>query len=385
MAFADSHPHTSDDPITTDETSNESIVFDAAGNYYVGHADGNQDVQKFSPTDTPLATYDVEVEERGSDWIDLAADQKTLFYTSEGSTIKRFDVSTNTQLPDFATDLTQTFALRLLPPGDGSNGLLVANTVDIKRLDSNGEVVQTYDAPDENFWFALNLDPNGTSFWSARHSSGNFYRFNIATGDIELGPIDSGEGDSIAGLCLKGEPTAATPPEEPPPSESTEDHAVGFVGPEGGSVSTTGPATKDNPHTTKVTIPPGFPGTVTINETDERESVDDVSAAQAPACIPSRPYTCLVSDITTTQTTTRKKPMIFRFTLDKTVVNVRLRRLRVEHDGRIIPRCDDEDSVKIGYQLEQGQESCHAKTVRVRNRDVRLLVLSIINGRWRFR
>jgi hypothetical protein len=36
-------------------------------------------------------------------------------------------------------------ALRLLPPGDGTGGLLVADRNNIKRLDGNGIVVQTYD------------------------------------------------------------------------------------------------------------------------------------------------------------------------------------------------------------------------------------------------
>jgi hypothetical protein len=142
--------------------------------------------------------------------VELSADQSTIFYTSEGSTIRRFDTATSTQLPDFSTALNESFALRLLPPGDGSGGLLVANFADVKRLDASGAVVQSYDAPGEDSWFALNLDPNGTSFWSAGIFSGNVYRFNIASGAIEVGPISTGS--SVAGLCLKGEPTAGTPP-----------------------------------------------------------------------------------------------------------------------------------------------------------------------------
>jgi len=146
---------------------------------------------------------------RGTDWVELSKDQSTIFYTSEGSTIRRFDTATSTQLPDFSTALNESFALRLLPPGDGSGGLLVANFADVKRLDASGAVVQSYDAPGEDSWFALNLDPNGTSFWSAGIFSGNLYRFNIASGAIEVGPISTGT--SVAGLCLKGEPTAGTP------------------------------------------------------------------------------------------------------------------------------------------------------------------------------
>ena len=65
--------------------SPESIVFDRAGNSYVGAVNGDNGVRKFDPQGIPLARYNVATEARGSDWVDLAADQCTLFYTSEGS------------------------------------------------------------------------------------------------------------------------------------------------------------------------------------------------------------------------------------------------------------------------------------------------------------
>ncbi|HEX2090103.1 MAG TPA: hypothetical protein VHI54_09310 [Actinomycetota bacterium] len=193
--------------------------------------------------------------------------------------------------------------------------------------------------------------------------------------------------------------TPTTPPTFSGPASaattSTPDHACGVVDAEGGSVQTDPPATEDNPHWTKVTIPPGFPGTVDILETEEFVG-GDVAIAQVPApgCDPSAGrYTCLSVDITTTQTTTRKKPMLFRFTFDKSTVPAgkRLSRIRVYHfpnpqsEPVRVPRCDDEDSAKIGYELEQGQQSCHAKTTRLANRDIRILVLSTINGRWKAR
>ncbi|PYR53441.1 MAG: hypothetical protein DMF91_28300 [Acidobacteria bacterium] len=105
------------------------------------------------------------------------------------------------------------FAVRLLPPGDGSGGLLVADYANIKRLDALGNVVATYDVPGEpgeNSWFALNLDPNGTSFWSGGLESSNFYRFSILTGAIEVGPINTGApGGTMGGICLKSEPTGS--------------------------------------------------------------------------------------------------------------------------------------------------------------------------------
>jgi uncharacterized repeat protein (TIGR01451 family) len=215
VVYEDAHPHAIADIIDAGAISpggrTESIVFAANGDFYIGHPDGNQDIHRYNAAGEFQQSYDVAIENRGSDWIDLAADQKTMFYTSEGREIKRYDVSGGgVQLPDFATVPWPTvYALRLLPPGDGSGGLIVANTLDIRRLDGSGAVVQIYDAPGEDRWFAMNLDPNGTSFWSGGlGGTGNLYRFNIATGAVEVGPIFIGAGMNVEGICVKGELTA---------------------------------------------------------------------------------------------------------------------------------------------------------------------------------
>src|SRR3989442_3278455 len=167
------HPHDIVQTIDTGATSpggaSESIVFDAAGNFYVGQAGGNHLIHKYDASGALQTTFNATIDQMGTDWIDLAADQKTMFYTSEGRKILRCDVSgTGTQLTAFV-DLTASetpetfFALRLLPPGDGSGGLLVADRVNIKRLNAAGTVVLTYDAAGEDGWFALALDPNGKS------------------------------------------------------------------------------------------------------------------------------------------------------------------------------------------------------------------------------
>lgn len=212
-------PHSVLQTIDTGATSpgghSESVVFDGSGNFYVGHADGNRFVHKYDAAGVFQATFAPATENRGTDWIDLASDQKTLWYTSEGRKIKRFDVSgEGAQLPDFVDlrtlELSGTlYTLRLLPPGDSSSDLLVADSADIKRLNSAASVIQTYGATGENTWFALSLDPNGTSFWAAAFGTNNFYRFNIRTGAIELGPINTGTGTNLFGLCVNGGYSAA--------------------------------------------------------------------------------------------------------------------------------------------------------------------------------
>jgi outer membrane protein assembly factor BamB len=186
--------------------SPESIVFDVKQNVYVGAVDGDNDIRKFDIAGNLLVQYDVATEDRGSDWMDLAADQCTMFYTS--ISVKRYNVCTSTQLPDFASGLHGTaYAMRIVPDG----GLLVADSVDIHRLDSSGAIVRTYDAPDEDCWFALNRDPDGKAFWSGGVCTGNFYKFDIATGNILLGPVRAcTEPGCLGGLAVFGELTEAT-------------------------------------------------------------------------------------------------------------------------------------------------------------------------------
>jgi sugar lactone lactonase YvrE len=213
VVFDDEAQHDILQTVHSGETSprghSSALVFDADGNLFVGHPDGNHLIHKYNDTGMLLEAFEVAVEERGTSGIDLAADQRTLFYTSEGRMIQRFDTAANTQLEDFAELPGEgpAFALRLLPPGDGSGGLLVADEAQIKRLDGNGQVVQTYDAAGQDAWFALNLDPNGTSFWAADSETDQLYRFHIATGAIEQ-QFRAGPGNTIFGVCLKGELTA---------------------------------------------------------------------------------------------------------------------------------------------------------------------------------
>ena len=83
----------------------ESIAIDLNQNVYVGQAGasggGNQPILKFDSQGNLVESLAVEVGPRGTDWIDLAADQRTIYYTSEGKIIRRYDLVGKTQLARF--------------------------------------------------------------------------------------------------------------------------------------------------------------------------------------------------------------------------------------------------------------------------------------------
>jgi outer membrane protein assembly factor BamB len=191
----------------------ESCVVDAAGNIYVGQADGTGDILKFAPDGTFLDSFDVPVPDRGSDWIDLSADQCTMLYAGEGDEIFRYDVCTDTSLLSFASGLTggPCYGLRIR----SNDQVLVACSSQAHLLNADGTIAQTYlnsdFAPAPGLLFALNLDPDGTSFWTADLPSGQIYHMDIATG-AQLFTFNAAAPVDVAGLAIFGEPTVAVCP-----------------------------------------------------------------------------------------------------------------------------------------------------------------------------
>src|SRR5262245_29482132 len=182
--------------------STESIVIDASGNVYVGQPDGTMALKKFDSAGNFLTDFFPAPENRGTDWNDLAADQCTMFYTSEGNAIKRFDVCTNTQLADFASSAASPkYALRIRSNGE----VLVAATSVLERYSPGGVLMQTYAFPG-TVSFAMNLDPDGVHFWTADYISGTVYQYDIASGAIVFS-FPSTPFTFASGLAIVGEPT----------------------------------------------------------------------------------------------------------------------------------------------------------------------------------
>jgi hypothetical protein len=196
-----------------------------------------RDLQKFTLNQSTGAMtrsniYPTYGSYQGTDWVDLASDQSTIFYTSEWGAIYRYNVAAgvpdeNRQLSDFAllppgnNQSVTLYALRILPPGDGSAGVLVASKSEILRLSASGQVLMRYDMPSVDGWFALNISPDGKYVYSASIATGRVYKWEISSGrpaQLGTGPADQGlqtaadpEGVrfTLDGLCVMGEYTAA--------------------------------------------------------------------------------------------------------------------------------------------------------------------------------
>ncbi len=215
------------------DQSPETCVVDADGNLFVGEAYGRRQVTKLDPGGGVVASFHPRTENKGIDWLDLAADQCTLFYTSEGSRVMRYDVCRDRQLDDFASGLpAPCFALRLRENGE----LMVACAEAVLRFRFDGSVAETYSFPGETL-FAMNLDPLGKVFWTGGIGSGQVYRVDIESGQGAGTPLfdvsrflprdrsqnlferilNQFRGEKLGGLAVCGERTQAMVQAEPPP------------------------------------------------------------------------------------------------------------------------------------------------------------------------
>ena len=163
----------------------------------------------------------------GTDWVDTHnTTTGQVIYDGEGTAIRSAILNANgttTQLADFssaATEaaLTHIFALRTIPSGTLAGDVLVANSIDAVLLDASGNIIKTYTLPgDGGGDFSLNLDPNGTDFWTGDFATDTIWEVNIATGAIDE-QFDTGSGAStLYGISVFGELTNGGGGPPPPP------------------------------------------------------------------------------------------------------------------------------------------------------------------------
>lgn len=183
------------------DCSPHAIVFDRVGTAYVGQAGCSGAILKFVAGRAPVA-YHVAPDNQGSFWIDLAPDGCTMYYTSWGANVKRFDVCLGVQRPDFnVVGLPGGAAhdLRVLPDG----GVLVSSGEVIVRLNAAGIQTQSYQIPGEpSLWAGLDLVGDGT-FWAANYQSSNVYRFDLASGAVRAGFNTGSAAHTVVGIRVK--------------------------------------------------------------------------------------------------------------------------------------------------------------------------------------
>src|SRR5262245_64382076 len=101
--------------------------------------------------------------------------------------MKRYNVLSATQLPDFATIPLQPGnnpglkGLRFLPGGE----LLVCNSTVVHRVDALGVIVQTYtpSIPDDSQSLCdVQLTADGLAFWVVDEPTTRLFKFDIASG-----------------------------------------------------------------------------------------------------------------------------------------------------------------------------------------------------------
>jgi hypothetical protein len=169
------------------------IAFDAKGNAYIGDwgACASPSVRKFSPNGTFLGISVVDE----SDGVDLAADQCTLYWQNANQdATRRQDLCTSGSTAETIYSSgtgAEAEGMRILP--DGSlisieQGL--PYIVRISAVSPVGAVLQTYDAPNCDQWFGVQLNEDGTAFWSTCYAgvlpggSPTPYEFDLATGQV---------------------------------------------------------------------------------------------------------------------------------------------------------------------------------------------------------
>jgi len=192
----------------------ESISFHTGGNFsaIVGDA-GSHLINEYDSTGTLLHSNTVLTQEVGTDWVDLQSDGHTVYYTSEGTSILSYDISTHTQNANFFDGLpgAHAFELRDVLTGAFTGDVLVADSSNALLVSKTG-IVMTYNLPgNQGSDFSLNLDPSGTAFWTADSISGNVWEVNIATGAI-LEQWNTGTGpNTVLGVSVFGEKGTVTP------------------------------------------------------------------------------------------------------------------------------------------------------------------------------
>ncbi|HEV2175993.1 MAG TPA: PEP-CTERM sorting domain-containing protein [Terriglobia bacterium] len=197
----------------TGQVEPESIVAAASG-FTVGDA-GQNVINQYNSSGMLVHSFTgLTTQNRGTDWIDFQ-NSTTILYTSEGSSILSLNTTTGLNGPDLVDGLPgiAAYALRVIPTGSTDAGdVLVADSSNALLISPLGAILQTYTLPGNGGGdFSLNIDPNGTDFWTGDFTTGEIWEVNIATGAI-VSQFSSGS-SALFGITVFGERTTSQTPE----------------------------------------------------------------------------------------------------------------------------------------------------------------------------
>jgi len=160
-----------------------SITHDTQGNIYLGQGT----ILKID-TAGNVSSFTVA---GGARWIDMAPDQRTIYYSASNGDVKTFDIVSRTQGPDIAVDALAR-NVRVLPDRSILTQTLGAIRHWVPPCAGCLPYRQgfAYQVPANADSFAF--DPDGVSFWTINSfydsrtqlGKGNVYRMNIKTGDL---------------------------------------------------------------------------------------------------------------------------------------------------------------------------------------------------------
>jgi hypothetical protein len=219
-----------------------SIAFAGDGTIYVASAGSPATVRRIPATgicpEGGCKQFTVPTDSTACIGIDLAPDQTTLYYVSGGRKVRTVtgadtvtgDASAAALSPDLQGPGTAC-GIRLLPPVDARcatepspeclstpaapfptakvGGMLIADARDIKRLNSLGALVETFNAgtgtASQKNWVDIALDPNRRDFWGVDAGFWRLARFRIAGANPMLIDLAS----APRGVAVNGELRAA--------------------------------------------------------------------------------------------------------------------------------------------------------------------------------
>lgn len=189
-----------------------SITFDKPGNAYIGGLwnDNADEIVKINSAGTAILDHFPVSSDGyvwGAEWVEMDCNDSIIYYTTLRERVKRYNVVTHQQLPDYANltgSVSWLFAMRLLR----DNSMLVV-TADhsVKRLNTSGAVIKTYGPTNTNSYFGLAVTPDEKSFWVGGLAFyGPMHKYDIASGQLLDSFMTSpNQGVNVHGIAIYGD------------------------------------------------------------------------------------------------------------------------------------------------------------------------------------